>query len=190
MKHYKINPGELNKRITICETAGRTDAEGYVVGGDLLTPVRECWAKFTRTSGTEAEERGADFGRVLVRFLIRTPQDPAQRRIDRKMSVLYAGHVYDVEYANDYGDDSQYTELVCELRSNATEGPELEPVTDAAGEFATAEVAGFRRYQGMRPDTEEVYASADAAGLDASDDPAPAPEPEPEPAPETEPEEG
>lgn len=180
MKHYRIDPGELNKWIALCETVGRKDAAGYVEGGDLLVPVRECWAKFTRTSGTEAEERGADFGRVLVRFLIRTPQDPAQRLADRKMSVLYAGHVYDVEYANDYGDDGQYTELVCELRSNATEGPELEPVTDAVGEFATAEVEGFRRYQGLRPDTEEVYASADAAGLDFYEEPEPAPEAEPE----------
>ena len=180
MKNYRIDPGELNKRITICETVGRKDAAGYVVNGDLLSPVRECWAKFTRTSGTEAEERGADFGRVLVRFLIRTPQDPSEAIIDRKMSVLYRGHVYDVEYANDYGDDGQYTELVCELRSNATEGPEQEPVTDAAGEFATAEVEGFRRYQGMLPDTEEVYASADAAGLDFYEEPEPAPEAEPE----------
>ena len=166
MKHYKIDPGELNKRITICETVGRTDAEGYVVGGDLLTPVRRCWAKFSRTSGTEAEEHKADFGRTTVRFLIRTPRGPGQVSIDRKMAVIYRGQVYDVEYSNDYGDDGQYTELICVLRSNNTEGPPQAPVVDAEGAFATAEVEGFRRYQQMQPDTEEVYATADAAGLD------------------------
>ena len=137
MKNYKIDPGELNKRIAICEIVGTQDAEGHVAGGDLLTPVRECWAKFSRTSGTEAEERKADFGRVQVRFLIRTPQD-----------------------------EGQYTELICVLRSNDTEGPRLEPVVDAEGYYATATVEGRRRWQGMTPDTEEVYAAALAEDLD------------------------
>ena len=167
MKNYKIDPGELNKRIAICEIVGAQDAEGHVTGGDLLTPVRECWAKFSRTSGTEAEDRKADFGRVQVRFLIRTPQDLLPGFVDRKMAVVYRGKVYDIEYANDYGDEGQYTELICVLRSNDTEGPRLEPVVDAEGYYATATVEGQRRWQGMAPDTEEVYAAAPADGLDA-----------------------
>lgn len=167
MKHYKIDPGELNKRITISEIVGVQDAEGHVAGGDLLTPVRECWAKFSRTSGTEAEERKADFGRVQVRFLIRTPQDLLPAFIDRKLVVEYRGKVYDIEYANDYGDEGQYTELICVLRSNDTEGPRQEPVVDSEGYYATATVDGKRRWQGMAPDTEEVYAAALADGLDA-----------------------
>ena len=167
MKNYKIDPGELNKRIAICETVGTQDAEGHVDGGDLLTPVRECWAKFSRTSGTEAEERKADFGRVQVRFLIRTPQNLPPGFLDRKLAVVYRGRVYDVEYANDYGDEGQYTELICVLRSNDTEGPRLEPVVDSEGCCATATVEGLRRYQGLAPDTEEVYAAAIADELNA-----------------------
>ena len=86
--------------------------------------------------------------------------------IDRKMVVVYRGKVYDIEYPNDYGDEGQYTELICVLRSNDTEGPRLEPVVDAEGYYATATVEGRRRWQGMTPDTEEVYAAALAEDLD------------------------
>lgn len=123
MKNYKIDPGELNKRITILRITGQKDAAGYLVGGPLLVPVRECWAKFTRTSGSEKEKNNADFTEIRVRFLIRTP--PKDTVIDRKMLVRYRGDIYEIEYPNDYGDEGQYTELICTMQTTGTGAPDL-----------------------------------------------------------------
>ena len=112
MKNYKIDPGELNKRITILRITGQKDAAGYLVGGPQLVPVRECWAKFTRTSGTEKEKHNADLTEIRVRFLIRTPPK-------------YRGDLYEIEYVNDYGDEGQYTELICTMQTTGTGAPDL-----------------------------------------------------------------
>ena len=123
MKNYKIDPGELDKRIAIFRITGQKDAAGYLVGGPLLVPVWECWAKFTRESGTEKQKNNADFSEVRVRFLIRTP--PAETVIDRKMLVRYRGNLYEIEYVNDYGDEGQYTELICTMQTTGTGAPDL-----------------------------------------------------------------
>ena len=123
MKNYKIDPGELDKRIAIFRITGQKDAAGYLGGGPLLVPVWECWAKFTRESGTEKQKNNADFSEVRVRFLIRTP--PAETVIDRKMLVRYRGNLYEIEYVNDYGDEGQYTELICTMQTTGTGAPDL-----------------------------------------------------------------
>ena len=123
MKNYKIDPGELDKRITILRITGQKDAAGYLVGGPQLVPVRECWAKFTRTSGSEKEKHNADLTEIRVRFLIRTP--PKDTVIDRKMLARYRGNLYEIEYVNDYGDEGQYTELICTMQTTGTGAPDL-----------------------------------------------------------------
>lgn len=122
MKNFKIDPGELNRRIEILRITGQKDAAGYLVGGPQLATVRECWAKFTRTSGSEKEKNNADFTEIRVRFLIRTP--PKDTVIDRKMLVRYRGNLYEIEYVNDYGDEGQYTELICRMQTTGTGAPE------------------------------------------------------------------
>lgn len=144
MKNYKIDPGELNKRITILRITGQKDAAGYLAGGPLLVPVRECWAKFTRTSGSEKEKNNADFAEIRVRFLIRTP--PKDVVIDRKMLVEYNEHLYGIEYTNDYGDEGQYTELICLRQTTNTEAPDQLGAQDSQQMRAVAAVDGVRLY--------------------------------------------
>ena len=144
MKNYKIDPGELSKRITIYRITGQKDAAGYLSGGPLLVPVRECWAKFTRESGTEKQKNNADFSEIRVRFLIRTP--PPATVIDRKMIVSYREDIYQIEYVNDYDDEGQYTELICMRGTTNTEAPDQLGALDSQQMRAVAAVAGVRRY--------------------------------------------
>lgn len=108
----QINPGELNKKIAIYGKSTATDADGY----PILTPVlfHSCWAKFSRTSGTEVAKVNADFSDVKVRFLIRY----TKKAISRKMIVKYGGEDYEIEYLNDYEDGHQYIEIWCSRVTN------------------------------------------------------------------------
>ena len=100
-----VNPGDLNKRIRIQSYERTRDADGYYT--EDWETVHTVWAQFSRLSGAEAAERGADYARVQVRFLIR-----AREGIDRKMAVLYRGERYEIEYLNDYGDKHEYLEIL------------------------------------------------------------------------------
>lgn len=100
-----VNPGDLSKRIEIQRFSRERDADGYYTE-DWVT-VHRTWAQFSRLSGTEAAERGADFARVQVRFLIRW-----RKGIHRKMAVFYRGERYEIEYLNDYGDRHEYLEIL------------------------------------------------------------------------------
>ena len=105
-----VNPGELNRRIRIQQYVRTRDADGYYAE-DWQT-VCTLWAKFSRESGTELRERGADFAEIHVRFLIRFREG-----IDRKMAVLYRGDRYEIEYLNNYGDSGEYLEILAKLRT-------------------------------------------------------------------------
>lgn len=102
-----VNPGELNKRIQVFKKDGARDADGYETGTPSLT--HSCWAKFTRTSGTEMTKANADFGEVKARFLIRF----TKKKLDRKMMIRYAGDDYEIVYINDYEDSHEYMEIWC-----------------------------------------------------------------------------
>lgn len=106
-----INAGELNQRITIYRRTEERNGAGYLDPPKDPEPVRRCWAKFTRISGTELLKADADMGQVKVRFVIRW----SKTLIDRKMFVRYGQQDYEIEYVNDYGDSHQYIELVCKL---------------------------------------------------------------------------
>lgn len=71
--------------------------------------VRECWASFKRTSGTEQVRSGRDFTEVKCRFLVRY----TKTEITERMQVRYAGVCYDIQYVNDYEDDHRYVEIWC-----------------------------------------------------------------------------
>lgn len=108
----RVNPGELNKKIRII----RQDSEQDEYGCGELEPevVRECWAKFSRTSGTENIKSGADMKDIKARFLVRY----SKKEIDRKMKVRYAGETYEIEYINEYQDDKRYVEIWGRLLTN------------------------------------------------------------------------
>ena len=105
----EINAGELNQRIQILRRTETRNSAGYLTPPSDPEVVHSCWAKFSRTSGTEVLKAGADFGEVRVRFLIRFTRKP----IDRKMFVRYRGKDYEIEYINDYGGGRQYLEIWC-----------------------------------------------------------------------------
>ena len=104
-----VNAGELNQRIQIIRYAEERNGAGYLAPAKEPEVVHSCWAKFSRTSGTEAFKAGADFSEIKARFLIRYTRRP----IDRKMFVRYRGSDYEIEYINDYGDSHEYMELMC-----------------------------------------------------------------------------
>lgn len=102
-----IDAGKLNKRIQIVRVEQIRDSDGYYTG--KKTVIREPWAQFSQTSGTEIVKNGAEFGEVKARFLIRW----SQTKISRKDLVRYAGNDYQIEYINPYGDSREYLELWC-----------------------------------------------------------------------------
>ena len=97
MAEMRVNAGELNRRIQICQNTIKLVEGNYEVTQEEL--VLGCWAKVSRMSGTEMLKAGADFGEEKVRFLIRRPV----KVIDRKMFVRFEGREYPIQYINDYG---------------------------------------------------------------------------------------
>lgn len=104
-----VNAGKLNRRVEIVRISTVPDADGY--GAPAETVIRRPWAQFSRTSGTEALQQGADMEDVKVRFLIRS----GHTAISRKDRVRYNGADYEIEYVNDYGDSGEYMELIARL---------------------------------------------------------------------------
>ena len=76
-----VNPGAMNKRISIVKSTTKADGNGYPV--ILDTVVHTCFAQFSRTSGKEVARENADFGILKCRFLIRY----TSRVSDRKLFV-------------------------------------------------------------------------------------------------------
>ena len=103
----RVNVGKLNKRINIVKVRKDKDAAGFWTERD--SPVRSCWASFTRTSAKELQKDNADYGEVTARFLIRH----TKQQLSRKQVVIYAGNRYEIQYINDYGDSHEFVELLC-----------------------------------------------------------------------------
>lgn len=106
-----VNPGELNQRIELLEKQSQRTTGGYEVCQWCV--VHRCWAKMTRTSGTELVKANGDFSETSVRFLLYCPSVP----VSRKMAVRYRGAEYEITYVNDYGDAHAYMELWCKRLS-------------------------------------------------------------------------
>lgn len=105
----EINAGKLNKRIQIVRLQQTYDVDGYLT--TVRAVLRQPWAQFTRTSGTEALKSGADMGEIKARFVVRSGHTP----ISRRDLVHYDGQDWEIQYVNDYGDSGEYTELICRL---------------------------------------------------------------------------
>ena len=104
-----VDAGRLSKRIQFLRKTTAKDADGYDVPGEPEL-VREVWAQFTQTSGTELIRAGAEFGEAKVRFLTRA--DPAL--LDRRLTIRYDERDYNILYVNTYGDEGKYIEFWCE----------------------------------------------------------------------------
>ncbi len=114
MGRMKVNPGELDKRIQIFREEDQgEDEEGYPLERKEVA-VRDCWAKFGRTSGTSALAGGTELSEVKCRFLVRHSMS---KPLDEDMKIRYAGEVYRILYINDYEDNHQYDEIWCDRRA-------------------------------------------------------------------------
>lgn len=107
-----VDAGKLTKRIQFLRESAERDADGYPVAGEPEI-VREVWAQYSQTSGTELVRAGAEFGEAKVRFLTRYYPDIQ----DRRLQIRYDSRDYDILYVNTYGDDGRYTEYWCERHS-------------------------------------------------------------------------
>lgn len=104
-----IDAGKLTKRIQFLKPLSERDTDGYpIAAGEKV--VRETWAQYSRTSGTELIRAGAEFGEAKVRFLTRYYPDI----LDRRLLIRYQGRKYSIVYVNTYGDEGKYTEYWCE----------------------------------------------------------------------------
>lgn len=92
-----VQAGELNHRIQIFRTEITEDKDGYTATKQEVLAL-SCWAKVSRTSGTEIVRANAEFGEEKVRFLVRFPRV----EINRKMFVRWQGREYPIQYINDY----------------------------------------------------------------------------------------
>lgn len=104
-----VDAGKLSKRIQFLRKTTKKDVDGYDVPGEPEL-VRETWAQFSQTSGTELIRANAEFGEAKVRFLTRA--DPAL--LDRRLLIRYDGRDYNILYVNTYGDEGKYMEFWCE----------------------------------------------------------------------------
>lgn len=107
-----IDAGKLNKRVQFIATIKQLNSSGEVTS-EYEEVVRECWAQFSQTSGTELIKANADFGEAKVRFLVRYHP----RVLDRRLKLRYDGRDYEVKYVNTYGDGMRYVELWCERKT-------------------------------------------------------------------------
>ncbi len=107
-----VDPGKLTKRITIYRETEAVDEEGYPTG-KTRTVIRTCWAQVSRPSIREIRSNGSDQTHEELRFLVRYTSTP----IERDMMIEYAGHEYQVMYANNYGDADRYIEIAADRRA-------------------------------------------------------------------------
>lgn len=109
-----VDAGKLDKRIQLIRRETVSDSAGYRdASRSGETVVRECYAQYSQTSGTELVRTGALWGEAKVRFLVRAHPDI----LDRRLFVRYNGADYDIQYLNTYGDGREYIELWCERRT-------------------------------------------------------------------------
>lgn len=110
----EVNPGVLSKKIQIYrKTSSGEDEEGYPLeDGEEI--VRNCYAAFSRTSGTVLAKSGTELSEVKCRFLVRYSPKSI---INETMYIRYNGHVYEILYVNDYEDKHEYIEIWCKGES-------------------------------------------------------------------------
>ena len=104
-----VNPGELNKRISILKMSNEKDGDGFLTGNLVL--VRRCHAKYSRkVADKEVDGAGMEPDmKAVTRFLIRYTTDI----IKTNMKVCYNGRYYDIEDVNDIGDRHEWIEQYC-----------------------------------------------------------------------------
>lgn len=101
-----VNPGELNKRIDICQIA---EKDKYGFRNKEPTVIMSRWAKVTKISGKETDGAGTDTSESSVQFLIRY----SKNNIDTNMLVRYCGKLHEISDVEDIQERHEYLKLTC-----------------------------------------------------------------------------
>ena len=125
MTNDRITADELRQRICIFDRVVGKDDAGFDEA-ERAEIIRECWAKFSRLSGSATIRDGADFSVVRGRFLVRASSALTDWQ-DRNLHVRYRGQDWKVLLVNEYGDRHEWTEITCEQAVRpASQSPDAE----------------------------------------------------------------
>lgn len=109
-----IKISELNKRISILSVQNIQDDYGFETEQEV--EYCKCWSKMSNMSGTEIYKAGADYSKVITRFVIRYRKD---KDITTDMKIRYKDKLkdklYNITYVNNYNFSNEFVELVAEV---------------------------------------------------------------------------
>ena len=117
----QMGTGELNKRIDIVTIETVQNDNGFETETEILYNI--AWSKVANISGTEVFKAGADYSKVMTRFIVRYSKN---KKYTANMKIRYDGVrpvegeidtriLYNIVYVNNYGESNQYIELVAEV---------------------------------------------------------------------------
>lgn len=105
-----MNPGKLNKRISIIKSVKGYDDYGEPL--DTKEEIMKCWASVRNRSGKEQFEASTPFSKTVTSFLIRYRKDIG---IDTTMEIDFNGGIYNIIYVDNYNFSNEYVEITAEL---------------------------------------------------------------------------
>jgi SPP1 family predicted phage head-tail adaptor len=121
-KNRQSNVGLMKQRITFEYYSLTSDG----MGGNSQTwnTLATVWANISAVSGREAYEIGGLKGKVQYRILTRYRDDfvslgYSRESYDYLLRATYDGRTFNIEYAQDRGEEHSYTELIAVEDVNA-----------------------------------------------------------------------
>lgn len=103
-----MDPGKLNKKISIYKTVPGTDDYGEPL--DTKESVHDCWASIKNKSGTEQFKAATPFSKVVTSFLIRH----TKKVIDTTMKIDFKGDIYNIVYVDNFNFSNEWIEITAE----------------------------------------------------------------------------
>ena len=104
-----INPGKLNKKISIVKNEQGFD--DYGEPEDTTVNVLTCWSSVKNKSGKEQFETITPYAKTVTSFLIRY----TKLIIDTTMKVDFNNNIYNIVYVDNYNFSNEYIEITAEL---------------------------------------------------------------------------
>lgn len=105
-----MNPGKLNKRITIYKDAENDKPDDYGEPLDAKVILHECWASVKNKRGSEQFKADTPFSKEITSFLIRY----TKKKIDTTMKIDFNGGIYNIIYIDNYNFSNQWIEITAE----------------------------------------------------------------------------
>lgn len=113
-KHRSYNVGMMKQRFTIQYYSLSSDG----MGGNTQTwnDLATVWGKISAVSGRESFEIGGLKGKVRYKIITRYRDDFVSAGYDRStydflLRIQYDGRIFNIDYAQDRGEEQTYTEL-------------------------------------------------------------------------------